>query len=173
MSTPQLMIKYLLSTVALMSAMLTHGFLSLPVQAATQVVFNTIVPENDLQGSLQAQVLFAQSQIFPANPRQDDYQPRLTSLRKTLLLVRPLNADNNTPTSVIVRDGQGNLFGSLDLHPPELLPRTADGRWVKKIYLPRNKALDGKIVRARSQALQPPATGQPPDHCPDQGPQRD
>ena len=193
--------------VGLISASLLHATLSAPVQAATQLVFNNTPPVNDLQGSLAAQILFAQSQILPAKPREGDNQPHLTSLRKCLLMVRPLQPDDATPLSVVVSDGQGKQLGSLDLNPPKMLPKTAyyvdgipegtvdftprngsmggiqsqsdleklddprgtfltgqlrshasveidtaDGRWVRDIFLPQNKALNGKVVRAQSQA---------------------
>lgn len=176
-------------------------------QTASQLVFNTTTPTNDLQGTLAAQVLFAQSQILPARPREGDNQPHLTSLRKTLLLVRPLKPDDTTPMSVVVRDGQGKPLGTLNLNPPKLLPKTAyyvdgapqgaidftpksgdagtirnkedveklsdttggflagllrrhalveietgDGRWVRDIYLPQDKGLEGKMVRTKSNA---------------------
>ncbi len=196
---PLMMTKYLVPFVGLMSAAL--------LRAASPLVFNPTPPTNDLQGSLAAQVLFAQSQILPAHAREGDNQPHLTSLRKSLLLVRPLKADGTTPMSVVIRNAQGKPLGSLNLNPPKLLPKTAyfvdgapegeidfttksgstgtvrgqgeltklsdlggallqgelqrhavveietaDGRWVRDIYLPPGKGLDGKVVRAKSQA---------------------
>lgn len=181
--------------------------------AADELVFNATVPTNDLTGTFEAQVLFAQSQIFPARPRSGDKQPHLTGLRKTLLIVRPLTADDSTTLSVTVRNPQGDRLGMLDLQSPEHLPTTAysidnaphgpldftpergtvatvrdqseltkledekaayllgglkrnavveielaDGRWVRNIYLPDPKTVDGgkslggKIVRVQSQA---------------------
>jgi len=99
-----MMTKSLLPIVGLMTAALLHGSVSAPVHAVTSLVFNSTPPVNDLQGSLAAQVLFAQSQILPAHPREGDNQPHLTSLRKSLLLVRPLKADDTTPMSVVVRN---------------------------------------------------------------------
>lgn len=165
------------------------------------MVFNTTAPKNDLKGDFEAQVLFAQCQVIPARPREDDRQPRLISLRKALLMVRPLRADA-TPISVTVQDGAGKVLGTAKMSPPALLPKTAyfvegapaggvdfkpkgdtlgliedaatiakladkdgselraildknalvevataDGRWVKDIYLPAAKAVDGKVVR--------------------------
>lgn len=175
--------------------------------SAEQLVFNATVPTNDLTGAFEAQVLFAQSQIFPARPRSGDKQPHLVGLRKTLLLVRPLAADDSTTISVTVRNAKGDRLGMLDLQSPEHLPKTAysidnapngpldftpargtvatvrdqrelakledenaayllgglkrnavveidlaDGRWVRNIYLPDNRSLNGKIVRVQSQA---------------------
>lgn len=89
------------------------------------LVFNTTTPTNDLQGSLAAQVLFAQSQVIPARPSQGDKQPHLIGRRKALLLVRPVNADNETPIEVAVFNKSGKKLGELTLDPPEKLPKTA------------------------------------------------
>jgi hypothetical protein len=78
-----------------------------------------------LQGTLAAEVKFAQSQILPARPREGDPQPHLTAQRKSLLLVRPLKPDDTTPMSVLARDGDGKTLGSLTLNAPKLLPKTA------------------------------------------------
>ena len=198
--------KQFLANVSLMTAaLLTGPWLAL--HAATPLVFQATPPVNDLQGPLAAQVLFAQSQILPAHPREGDNQPHLTSLRQSLLLVRPLKTDDATPMSVVVRNALGTPVGSLDLNPPKLLPKTAyfvdgapedeidftppggstatvtgrseleklsdqngvfllgelqrhsvieietaDGQWVRDIYLPPGKGLDGRMVRAKSQA---------------------
>src|SRR5690606_1998535 len=85
----------------------------------------TTTPTNDLQGSLAAQVLFAQSQVIPARPSQGDKQPHLIGRRKALLLVRPGNADNETPIEVAVFNKSGKKLGELTLDPPEKLPKTA------------------------------------------------
>jgi hypothetical protein len=92
---------------------------------AQPLVFNTIAPTNDLKGSLTAGVQFAQSQILPAHPQKGDNQPHLTGYRQTLLLVRPLKVDRATPMSVSARNSAGKVLGSLDLNPPEKLPKTA------------------------------------------------
>ncbi len=88
------------------------------------MVFNTTATKKDLRGDFEAQVLFAQSQIIPSRPREDDRQPRLISLRKSLLMVRPLRADS-TPIAVTAVDGSGKELGTLNLNPPEQLPKTA------------------------------------------------
>jgi hypothetical protein len=92
--------------------------------AESALVFNTTAPKNDLRGDFQAQVLFAQSQVIPARPREDDRQPRLISLRKSLLMVRPLRADD-APISVTALDHSGKVLGVLKMLPPALLPTTA------------------------------------------------
>jgi len=101
----------------------THVFAADP--APGPLVFNTTAPTNDLQGALAAQVRFAQSQVLPAHPRAGDHQPHLISLRKTLLLVQPLSAEDTTPVEVTARDKRGKTLGSLNLDPPEKLPKTA------------------------------------------------
>ncbi len=174
--------------------------------AEGSLVFNTTAPTNDLKGSLSAQVLFAQSQVIPARPREGDRQPHLIGLRKALLMVRPLRADV-APISVTVLSAQGKVLGTLSLNPPKLLPKTAyfvegtpevgidfsvkngatglvqgtaeiaklaepsgaglqvwlrrfrvvqvdtaDGQWVRDIYLPAAKGLEGKVVRVNAGA---------------------
>ena len=175
--------------------------------AAKPLVFNTTAPTNDLQGSLSAQVRFAQSQIVPVHPRKGDNQPHLISQRKSLLLVQPLKPDGTSPINVTVLDKGGKSLGSLSLDPPEKLPKTAydvdgipeekidftapdaaasvinnrrdleklsepeetflrgrlkqnalveiqtaDGQWVRDIYVPSGAEFDGKFLRVRSNA---------------------
>ena len=51
--------------------------------------FNKPAWVSDTQGSLPGMVFFAQSQVIPATVRiNDDYQPRLTGLRDTLMLFK-------------------------------------------------------------------------------------
>lgn len=110
---------------SLIMAALASGPLLAAVQAPTSLPFNTQPPTNDLQGSLAAQVQFAQSQILPAHVAEGDSQPRLTALRKSLLLVRPLQAETGATMTVTARDGTGQTLGTLSLNPPEQLPKTA------------------------------------------------
>jgi hypothetical protein len=171
------------------------------------LVFNTTTPTNDLKGSLEARVQFAQSQIVPAHVQKEDNQPHLIGYRKSLLLVRPLKPDDTTPMRVTARDKQGKTLGTLNLDRPEKLPKTAyyldgipdekneftpsagstqiinsksdleklsdlkapfladrlrqnalveihtaDGLWVRDIYVPSGANLDGKMVRVSSRA---------------------
>ncbi len=108
----------------LIALWLLSSFPFVSLHAADELVFNATKPTNDLSGSLEAQVLFAQSQILPSRPRPDDKQPHLVGLRKTLLLVRPLH-DPSTPISVVVRNAKGDRLGTVDLQSPEHLPKTA------------------------------------------------
>lgn len=101
------------------------GVASTALRAEDPLVFNTVAPTNDLTGALEAQVLFAQSQILPANPRQGDRQPHLTGLRKCLLIVRPVQRSTEGSMSVVVRNAQGQTLGKLELQPPDQLPKTA------------------------------------------------
>ncbi|AHG20882.1 peptidase M66 [Chania multitudinisentens RB-25] len=107
---------------SLMIATLATGPLS--AEARTPLIFNTTTPQNDLTGAMAAQVQFAQSQILPAQPKEGDRQPTLTSLRKSLLLVRPLQADEVTPVRVQAQDANGKVLGTLTLAPPSALPET-------------------------------------------------
>ncbi|MEO2228677.1 M66 family metalloprotease [Escherichia coli] len=90
----------------------------------SSLYFNTTLPVNDLQGTLAARVYFAQSQILPVNTKEGDRHPHLTSLRKSLLLVQPLKANNETPVVVKAHDVNGKLLGTLTLSPPSALPDT-------------------------------------------------
>lgn len=105
---------------SILAAPLANGAEPAPV-----LVFNATTPTNDLKGSLEAQVLLGQSQIIPARPQAGDRQPRLVSLRKTLLLVRPLNADSVTPLSVVVYGADNKPLGIRSLNRPSRLPKTA------------------------------------------------
>ncbi|HZL91819.1 MAG TPA: M66 family metalloprotease, partial [Pirellulaceae bacterium] len=89
------------------------------------LVFNTTTPTNDLKGSLAARVQFAQSQILPLHLQKGDNQPHLIGHRKSLLMVRPLKADDASPMHVTARDKAGKTLGSVSLNPPEKLPKTA------------------------------------------------
>lgn len=88
------------------------------------LVFNATAPTDDLKGNLPAQVLFAQSQVIPAHVRAGDRQPHLIGLRKTLLLVRPLQAAPGV-LAVTVLGAGGKVMGTLPMNPPNLLPKTA------------------------------------------------
>lgn len=139
-----------------LAALMVSAFICNSLFAADPLkplVFNTTAPSNDLKGSLAAQVQFAQSQIIPAYPRKGDNQPHLIGYRKSLLLVRPLKADGSTPLSVTAKDSAGKLLGSLDLNPPEKLPRTAyymEGASDSKIdFTPQPGAID--VIRGKSE----------------------
>ncbi|PXW51497.1 StcE-like peptidase [Grimontella sp. AG753] len=87
--------------------------------------FNDTAPINDLVGTLAARVQFAQSQILPSHPKNDDRQPILTSLRDTLLLVQPLQPDLTSPMQVQVLNKEGKILKQLVLNQPSSLPVTA------------------------------------------------
>ncbi|MDP4592667.1 MAG: peptidase M66, partial [Opitutales bacterium] len=120
---------------------LNSGLTAAPTATESALVFNNTLPKNDLKGSFAAQVLFAQSQVIPSRPREDDRQPRLISLRKTLVMVRPVRVDSapiafNDPVLLTAIDGAGKELGALTLNPPQQLPKTAyfvDGTPVKSI----------------------------------------
>lgn len=103
---------------SLIMAALASGPLLAAVQVPPSLPFNTQAPTNDLQGTLAAQVQFAQSQILPARVAEGDSQPRLTALRKSLLLVRPLQAGDSVPMKVTARDGaRRRRADARDAHP--------------------------------------------------------
>lgn len=106
------------------SAVLLWTSWSVATAAAGPLVFNTTAPVNDLKGSLEARVQFAQSQIVPSHPQPGDHQPHLIGRRKCLLLVKPLKVDGVSPVKVVARDKAGKELGSLQLAPPEKLPAT-------------------------------------------------
>ncbi|WP_032695623.1 M66 family glycomucinase StcE [Raoultella planticola] len=188
-------------------ASLAMGSFSVAADNKSAVYFNTTQPVNDLHGSLAAEVKFAQSQIISAHPKERESQPHLISQRKSLLLVRPVKADNKTPVQVEARDANDKLLGTLTLSPPSSLPdtvyhlqgvpaggidfvplngtkkiintvaevnklsdtsgssiksylaknalveiQTANGRWVRDIYLPQGAEMEGKMVRFVSYA---------------------
>jgi len=110
--------------IGLLSAVHSPSISGAPGASESSLVFNTTIQKNDLKGDFEAQVFFAQSQVIPSRPREDDRQPRLISLRKSLLMVRPLRADS-TPITVTAVDGSGKELGTLNLNPPEQLPKTA------------------------------------------------
>ncbi|HHT0304135.1 TPA: M66 family metalloprotease [Raoultella planticola] len=191
----------------LILASLTLGSFSVSANDKSAIYFNTTEPENNLEGSLAARVQFAQSQILPAQAKAGDNQPHLISLRKTLLLVQPTQANDNTPIKVEAYDSNGKSLGTLTLSPPSSLPKTvyhlagvpeegisftpinetykvlntvseinklsdtsgtslrtylanyalveiqtADGRWVRDIYLPKSSGIEGKMVKVKSNA---------------------
>lgn len=185
---------------------LGQGLSAASASAEGSLIFNTTKPTNDLKGSLSAQVLFAQSQVIPVRVREGDRQPHLVSLRKALLIVRPLQAEV-APLTVTVLAAGGKVLGVLPMNPPKLLPKTAyfvegmpeggldfsvknvspgvvkgaegiaklaepsgaglqawlrrfalvqvetaDGQWVRDIYLPSAQGFDGKFVRVNAGA---------------------
>ena len=80
--------------------------------AEPSLTFNTTTPTDDLKGNLPAQVLFAQSQVIPARPREGDRQPHLIGSRKALLMVR-LVAPNGSGTLLVTAKGKdGKEWGT-------------------------------------------------------------
>ena len=92
LSIPPVMPSRFLILAGLLATGLSSGLSAAPTAAEPALVFNATLPKNDLKGSFAAQVLFAQSQVIPSHPREDDRQPRLISLRKTLVMVRPVRS---------------------------------------------------------------------------------
>lgn len=94
------------------------------------IFFNNKKLENDLEGELKGSVLFAQSTILPSRASElpNDIQPRLVSLRDTMLLFKPLdqNLDANSGFTVTVFDSQGAYQYSSPLQQPDGLPAMAE-----------------------------------------------
>ena len=92
------------------------------------VVFNTNKPTNDLNGSLEGHVLFAQNIIIPAKSPIDaeDHRPHLVSLRDTLLLFKPLNSANpKSDITVSVFDKSKRQVFKANMLPPDEMPKIA------------------------------------------------
>ncbi|MCX2896388.1 hypothetical protein [Pseudomonas mandelii] len=86
------------------------------------LVFNTVKVPNDLDGTLEANIRFAQCQTIHATLRSGDRQPHLAAYRATLLMVKPLESVETLQVTVLDRDG--NRLGSQHLNTPEKLPQT-------------------------------------------------
>jgi len=73
---------------------------------------------------LEATVLFAQAQVMPSkNGIPGDQQPRLTALRKSLVMVKP--HDDSDGITMTVRDADGNVVSGSDIamEDPEDIPK--------------------------------------------------
>lgn len=86
--------------------------------------FNETFPKNDLEGTLAARVQFAQNQIIPSHPMEEDRQPVLTYFRDTLLLVQPLHPELKSPMHVQVLNKNGDILKELVFNAPPALPVT-------------------------------------------------
>ncbi|MGL5948875.1 MAG: M66 family metalloprotease [Aeromonas sp.] len=192
-----------------LSVLIAAAVIGTPLAAMTAATlyFNQTPAHNDLTGALSARVQFAQSQILPAFAKAGDPQPTLASLRKTLLLVQPVDVKSKQPLAVVVSDREGVELGRLQLKAPADLPKTvyhipnvpegvldfsalpgssasiysgsdlaklddtqalflaemladntkveistADGRWVRRIYLPTGAEFADKVIEISSQA---------------------
>lgn len=82
--------------------------------------FNETFPKNDLEGTLAARVQFAQNQIIPSHPMEEDRQPVLTYFRDTLLLVQPLHPELKSPMHVQVLNKNGDILKELVFNAPLL-----------------------------------------------------
>ncbi|WP_222927933.1 M66 family metalloprotease [Colwellia ponticola] len=117
----------------LSSGVLTSGVASAAEQvtqstSAPLLVFNNNDLPSDLEGTLEASVSFAQSQIMPSKHQlYGDVQPHLIAERAALLLVKPKRSDLNInqPLTVTAINNEGKKLGTLRLNPPSQLPTTA------------------------------------------------
>jgi hypothetical protein len=94
-------------------------------------------PDEKKYELLEGTVLFAQSQIIPSKHGiEDDNQPHLTALRKTLVMLRPhnINFDNEdigTEIEMIVRNGEGGIIqeGIIAMNDPSQIPKQSG--WIE------------------------------------------
>lgn len=87
-------------------------------------VFDTAPANNELLGTLQGSVKFAQSQVVPVTPKSGDKQPHLVAGRKTLLMLKPLPLRPAEVITAHVLDSRSALLGTLELQSPPNLPNT-------------------------------------------------
>jgi len=94
------------------------------------IIFNTnwYTKQNDLDGSLQGNVLLAQNIIIPSKTATDpkDHRPHLVSLRDTLILFKPIGSTN--PESVVTvrisdKNNQERDFFYGEMSHPDAMPR--------------------------------------------------
>lgn len=79
---------------------------------------------SDTVGELQGTVLFAQGQIFPSKNGipNDNMQPHVTALRKTLVMFKPSASD--TPVYMTVKNVDGNVLAlNIEMEDPENIPK--------------------------------------------------
>ncbi|MCD9528347.1 M66 family metalloprotease [Photobacterium carnosum] len=87
--------------------------------------FNTNDFPSDLNGSLEATLLFAQNHVIPAKSHIDgDVHQHLIGERKTLVMLKPKNPDFDEaiPLTMTGYDINGNELGTLKLDRPYKLP---------------------------------------------------
>ena len=94
------------------------------------IFFNNREQPNDLDGTLSANVVFAQASTFPSRPATDsaDIRPHLVALRDTLVLFKPLDEafDSTIGAKMSVFDQDDNLDFDQSMLPPDQLPAIAD-----------------------------------------------
>jgi hypothetical protein len=92
------------------------------------LAFNQNTWPSDTQGSLQGTVLFAQSQVIPAQTRiQGDLQPSVLALRDTLVLFKPdpkVQLTQGKGILVKAYSSDDRLLGSVNMKHPNDIPKT-------------------------------------------------
>ena len=97
--------------------------------------FNERTLGNDLVGELKGSVLFAQVSVLPSrsSPIAGDVQPRLTGLRDTLVMLKPISSID---PAAGIRLSVGDF--TLSMTPPEQLPpiaeRDSDAEYGRIVY---------------------------------------
>ena len=96
------------------------------VKVSGGMFFNNQKRTNDLEGTLQGTVMFAQTTIIPSKPATDpaDKRPHLVSLRETLALFDPISTDFHPPAGVklSILNSSNNAIYEVRMLPPEELP---------------------------------------------------
>lgn len=93
------------------------------------VSFNDQVLSNDLAGSLQGSVLFAQTSVMPSRATRvtGDFHPRLVALRSALVLFKPIGQPALPFVTLQVQDSQDAVIYSTCMSAPAALPPAAEG----------------------------------------------
>jgi hypothetical protein len=98
------------------------------INSIPSLAFNQNTWPSDTQGSLLGTVLFAQSQVIPAQTRiQGDLQPSILASRDTLVLFKPDPTVQLTQGKGIVLkaySADGGLVGSVNMKHPNDIPKT-------------------------------------------------
>lgn len=105
--------------------------LALEVTSPDKAYFNNNF-YNDLKGSLEGYVMFAQHSIIPAKQHIDgDVQPHLTAERDTLVMMKLSESDRDTAERVFmaVADENNKIIKQFAMFPPASLPKIAGSEY--------------------------------------------
>ncbi|MDA9556681.1 M66 family metalloprotease [Vibrio sp.] len=143
----------------LLTSLIAASIASFGTIGSAQAVyyFNDTAPSNDLSGSFQAEISYAQVITTPQTNDKGDLRPHLAGQRDTLLMVRPLQTlSNNSTVTVTALDQSGQRLGDITLAAPSQLPnhdnnalvttiKYADNTWSGT--LPANWMLPGLTLQ--------------------------
>ncbi|WP_339051427.1 M66 family metalloprotease [Rickettsiella endosymbiont of Xylota segnis] len=88
---------------------------------SNQVAFNELPILNDLDGSFEARISYAQNITIYQRTIPEDRRPTLVAQRDTLIMVQPLIVPSSV-ISVTGKSAKGSMLGVIVLEPPENLP---------------------------------------------------